>query len=94
MMTREMIRIGALEVPDDQVASVFSTYVNVDVDPADPFAYPYYDGLVTGSGSDDLNDGDLLAPTLLNAAPSIAGFASLQRKRTELIERLRGSTSR
>ncbi len=42
------------------------------------FAWPYYDGMTTGSGPNELNDGDLLAPALLNADPGIRGFATLQ----------------
>jgi hypothetical protein len=48
-----------------------------------PYAYPYYDGLDTG-GSETLVDGDFLAPTLLNARPSIAAFAGLQKRREDL----------
>ncbi|WP_283514952.1 DUF6308 family protein [Streptomyces sp. H10-C2] len=43
-----------------------------------PFAYPAYDRLVTGSGPDELNDGDLLAPLLLNAPLTITAVYSLQ----------------
>ncbi|MBP5905798.1 hypothetical protein F3K40_08440 [Streptomyces sp. LBUM 1478] len=43
-----------------------------------PFAYPAYDRMVTGSGPDELNGGDLIAPVLLNAGPTIAAFYSLQ----------------
>lgn len=43
-----------------------------------PYAYPAYDFLDTGSGSDEINGGDLLAPTLLNAAPSVSAFYRLE----------------
>ncbi|MFJ9889494.1 DUF6308 family protein [Streptomyces sp. NPDC091287] len=43
-----------------------------------PFAYPAYDRMATGSGRDDLNDGDLISPLLLNAGPTITAFYSLQ----------------
>ncbi|MFJ5120521.1 DUF6308 family protein [Kitasatospora sp. NPDC088548] len=49
-----------------------------------PFAYPVYDRLDTGSGPDGLNDGDLLAPLLLNVAPSIAAVFNLRAVRPEL----------
>jgi hypothetical protein len=44
-----------------------------------PYAYPAYDRLQTGSGPDELNDGDLLAPGMLNASVTVRGFYSLQR---------------
>ncbi|HET9168373.1 MAG TPA: DUF6308 family protein [Actinospica sp.] len=53
-----------------------------------PYAYPYYDRMSTGSDPDELNDGDLLAPTLLNVRMSIAAFRSLQSVRAELEEGL------
>lgn len=51
---------------------------------ADFYAWPYYDHLDTGATPSDLNDGDLLAPVLLNVDPGIHGFASLQRIRPTL----------
>ena len=51
-----------------------------------PYAYPAYDLLDTGGDHSLLNDGDLLAPTLLNAAPSIVAFYSLQWAKTRLNE--------
>jgi hypothetical protein len=56
-----------------------------------PYAYPAYDSLATGSHSDELNDGDLLAPTLLNAAPSIAAFYALQSAREQVEAGLRAT---
>ncbi len=44
-----------------------------------PFAYPAYDQLQTGTGPDELNDSDLLAPGMLNASISVAGLYTLQR---------------
>lgn len=49
-----------------------------------PYAYPVYDQMATGSGPNELNDGDLLAPLLLNAGPSIRGVFSLQAVRAAL----------
>jgi hypothetical protein len=51
-----------------------------------PYAYPAYDRLDTGGDVDVLNDGDLLAPTLLNAAPSIVAFYSLRWAKPRLNE--------
>jgi hypothetical protein len=53
-----------------------------------PYAHPAYDEYDTGSGPFDLNDGDLLAPALLNAAPTVRAFYSLQRVRLDLIKAL------
>ncbi|MGW2795962.1 DUF6308 family protein [Streptomyces sp. NPDC001269] len=49
-----------------------------------PYAYPVYDQMATNSGPNELNDGDLLAPLLLNAGPSIRGLFSLQAVRPAL----------
>jgi len=53
-----------------------------------PYAYPAYDTFDAESGPDELNDGGLLAPGMLNAAPTIAAFYSLQRMRKHLQQRL------
>lgn len=49
-----------------------------------PYAYPAYDNLDTGSGANELNDGDLLAPALLNSAPSVSGFYRFQDMKARL----------
>src|SRR4051812_25806072 len=49
-----------------------------------PFAYPAYDRMTTGSDPNELNDGDLLAPLLLNAGPTIAAVYSLHAVRPVL----------
>ncbi|MFJ1551949.1 DUF6308 family protein [Streptomyces sp. NPDC088246] len=49
-----------------------------------PYAYPAYDRMETGSGPDRLNDGDLLAPVLLNVAPSVKAVFNLQAIRSGL----------
>ena len=54
-----------------------------------PYAHPAYDADASGSGPFELNDGDLLAPALLNAAPTMRAFYSLQRVRPRLVEGLR-----
>lgn len=46
-----------------------------------PYAFPAYDWLVTRSGPDELNDGDLLAAGLLNTHLSIRAFYALQAMR-------------
>lgn len=55
---------------------------------SDFYAWPYYDRMDNGSTAFELNDGDLLAPVLLNVDPGIHGFASLQRVRGRLVELL------
>ncbi|MGQ5640896.1 MULTISPECIES: DUF6308 family protein [unclassified Streptomyces] len=50
----------------------------------DVYAWPAYDGLSTGSGPNELNDGDFLAPGMLNAGPSIRGMYSLHTVRSTL----------
>lgn len=52
------------------------------------FAYPAYDRYDSGSADDELNDGDLMAPALLNVRPSIAAFYGLQAIRGQLEEGL------
>jgi len=61
-------------------------YFNADVNQTarKPYAYPAYDTFDAGSKPDEVNDGDLLAPRMLNAAPTIAAFYSLQRIRRPL----------
>ena len=53
-----------------------------------PSAHPAYDRYATGSGPSELNDGDLLAPALLNAGPTVRAFYSLQQVRPRLVEAL------
>jgi hypothetical protein len=53
-----------------------------------PYAHPAYDEYDSGSGPFELNDGDLLAPALLNAAPTMRAFYSLQSVRSQLTDAL------
>jgi hypothetical protein len=53
-----------------------------------PFAYPAYHELSTGDAPSELTDCDLLAPTLLSAAPSLAAFYWLRSIRPVLEEAL------
>jgi hypothetical protein len=57
------------------------------VEPDGPYAYPAYDELVT-NGSTALVDGDLLAPSLLEAHVDLARFSVLKRMLPTLSERL------
>jgi len=56
-----------------------------------PFAYPAYDDLWTGSGPDEVDDGDLLAPGMLSAPIDVAGLYGLQRIRPRLKAALEGT---
>lgn len=49
-----------------------------------PYAYPAYDELDTGSGANQLNDGDLLACTLLNVRLSTSAFYRFRDMRPDL----------
>ena len=92
-MTTEVLRVGGLQVSLSQAEDWVRNYFDADANKNSrkPFAYPAYDALATGSHSDELNDGDLLAPTLLNAAPKIAAFYALQSARETLEAGLRAT---
>lgn len=55
------------------------------VDPDGPYAFPAYDELVT-NGSSELVDGDLLAPSLLDAHVDYARFVLLKRMLPSICE--------
>lgn len=80
------IRIGRLSLPRDEAASILAQYTNADANrrAAKPFAYPAYDRLDTGSEPDRLNDGDLLAPQLLNVRVKVDAFYAMQGIRSTL----------
>ena len=86
-----MIRVGGRQVEVGRAEGWVTSYFDGEANRGarKPFAYPAYDDLDTGSGPDQLNDGDLLAPTLLNAAPKIAAFFALQSVRSQLEDGLR-----
>ncbi len=46
--------------------------------------HPAYDGYNTGSGPNEVHDGDLLAPTLLNVTPRLRGYYTLLDLRADL----------
>ncbi|WP_435191337.1 DUF6308 family protein [Streptomyces sp. bgisy126] len=48
------------------------------------YAFPVYDRMETGSGPNELNDGDLLAPVLLNVTPKLHAVLNLQAVRPAL----------
>jgi hypothetical protein len=77
--------VGGTEVDESDARRWVSEYL----DGRKWYGYPYYDKLNTGSDEFSLNDGDLLAPTLLNAAPSIRSFDGLCQLRPKLETALR-----
>jgi hypothetical protein len=85
----DVIRIGGRTATVTDAARWIDAYFSEDnrVRPQ-PYAHPAYDEYDTGSSTFELNDGDLLAPTLLNAAPTARAFYSLQRVRPQLTEAL------
>lgn len=83
---RSELRVGGRTTSLEEAQAWVSAYFDRDRNIASPrpYAYPAYDELDTGSSTDELNDGDLIAPTLLNAAPSVRAFYGLQDLRDEL----------
>jgi len=80
------VQIGGRTVDYDRATRWIDVYFDAKANRVarKPYAYPAYDGLITGSGPEELNDGDLFAPTALNAAPTIAALYSLQSVRDDL----------
>jgi hypothetical protein len=84
-----MIRVGGRSTVMIEAKGWISEYFTLENQhSASPYAYPAYDSYDSGSGPFELNDGDLLAPALLNAAPTVRAFYSLQRVRPQLMEAL------
>ncbi len=85
-----LITVGAREVTSDQARNWLTDYFDAAKNRKDrkPYAYPAYDKFNAGSTPNELNDGDLLAPGMLNAAPTIAAFYSLRNARGHLQQRL------
>ncbi|GAA2786760.1 hypothetical protein GCM10010521_75570 [Streptomyces rameus] len=85
------VRVGGRDVEFEVAARWVRSYFDESANRAaaaakgvKPFAYPAYDRMTTGSGPDELNDGDLIAPLLLNAGPTIAAVYSLHAVRPAL----------
>ena len=85
-MAGQHVRVGALDVPLSEAAGWVTAYFDADsnVKSKEPYAYPAYDDFTAGSGPDELNDGDLLSPVLLNVRASIEAFHGLQAIRENL----------
>lgn len=82
----DYLRIGASRIPLAIARAWVSKYFDEATNQVStkPYAYPFYDQLRTSSGVSELNDGDLLAPALLNVPLSITAFRSLQSVRERL----------
>lgn len=79
------ISIGGRAIALDEAEAVLARYTSSDnVTSNRPFAYPAYDTLDTGSSANELNDGDLLAPQLLNVQIKLTTYYSLKTMRERL----------
>lgn len=86
------LTVGSLTFDPDTAQRIVRTYTQPVATNRptrrDYYAWPFYDGLDAHSTPDELSDGDLLAPVLLNVNVGIHGFATLQALRGDLVERL------
>lgn len=92
MESPQILTAGKWSLSVAEAASTLQAYLgypNGD-DRADKavYAWPHYDGFQSGHGPDELGDGDLLTPVLLNVGMTIAGFAGLKVLRSEMEARL------
>jgi len=89
-MDEDLVRVGALKVHLGTAKTWIKNYFDEDRnrESKEPYAFPAYEDFDTGSAPETLNDGDLLAPALLNVRPSLAAFYGLQSVRGELEEGL------
>ncbi|MGW1670629.1 DUF6308 family protein [Streptomyces sp. NPDC002324] len=90
-MSRETLCVGGRSVVVDQATQWIRQYFDAEANRAAavaakgrPYAFPAYDRMNTGSGPNELNDGDLLAPVLLNVAPKLHAVLNLQAVRPDL----------
>ncbi|MFF4690489.1 DUF6308 family protein [Streptomyces sp. NPDC001307] len=90
-MSGETVRVGGRCVALDQARQWIWQYFDAEANRAAaaaakgrPYAFPIYDRMDTGSGPNELNDGDLLAPVLLNVAPKLHAVLNLQAVRPDL----------
>ncbi|MFI9810183.1 DUF6308 family protein [Streptomyces sp. NPDC052301] len=90
-MTDQLLHIGGRSIQVTAAAHwvtrYFDEYANrqaAAIRSDGVYAWPAYDRLNTGSGPNEVNDGDFLAPGMLNAGPSITGMYSLHTVRSTL----------
>lgn len=75
----EPIRVGVVTIPFPTADAWIQEYTDPKgKNSTSPYAYPAYDFLDTASAPDEVNDGDLLAPVLLNVRPTASAFYRLQ----------------
>lgn len=82
-MASGSLRVGGVTLAAEEALRRATRYVT---SPPGAYAYPSYDTYQTDSGPATLADGDLLAPVLLNAAPTIEAYESLRTHR-QILER-------
>lgn len=88
-MGGDIVRVGRVTVGLTAATDWIEQYTDPErVRSSAPYAFPAYDRFDAGSLRSQLTDGDLLAPALLNATPSLSAFYSLQAMRHTLEERL------
>ncbi|WP_418960365.1 DUF6308 family protein [Streptomyces tritici] len=90
-MSGHTVRVGGRSVALDQATQWIGQYFDAEANRAAavaakgrPYAFPVYDRMDTGSGPNELNDGDLPAPALLNATPKLHAVLNLQAVRPAL----------
>lgn len=87
-----ILHVGSIEILESRAIDIVRTYTaepaELPLTKRDYYAWPYYDFFDAGSTNDEINDGDLLAPVLLNVNPRIHGFAALQEVAPLLAQRL------
>jgi hypothetical protein len=83
-----MVRVGGLTESADAVIDRATAYLQSPDDQA-PSSYPAYDAYDTRAAETELVDADLLSPLLLNAAPDLTAYRTLQRWRGALETGLR-----
>ncbi|MYQ77596.1 MULTISPECIES: DUF6308 family protein [unclassified Streptomyces] len=90
-MSGESLRVGGCSESVRQAVQWVREYFDAEANRAAaavpkgrPYAFPAYDRMETGSGPNELNDGDLLASVLLHVTPKLHAFLNLQAVRTDL----------
>ncbi|MEU5823691.1 DUF6308 family protein [Streptomyces sp. NPDC047803] len=90
-MSGETLRVGGCDASVQQAVQWVRGYFDAEANRAAaavakgrPYAFPAYDRMETGSGPDELNDGDLLASVLLHVTPRLHAFLNLQAVRSDL----------
>ncbi|MER7805423.1 DUF6308 family protein [Streptomyces parvulus] len=90
-MSGQTVRVGGRSVGLDQATQWIRQYFDAEANQAAavaargrPYAFPVYHRMDTGSGPNELNDGDLLAPVLLNVTPKLHAILNLQAVRPDL----------